>query len=146
MKTLADILLAPHQREAVVEDAVRLIEAHVASRGGLRGMSLKTGLAMLKAARPGILDRAVQRLLPEFSRALDPLYQEFRRSNDRDFSVFLQKHSGRASAALLEVADLRVRQASGTVQGAYARLRGVAEEEVGAAVPALSKLVRGYLD
>lgn len=109
-------------------------------------MSLKTGLTMLKAAKPGILDRAVLRLLPEFARALDPLYQEFRRSNDRDFSVFLQKHSGRTSAALLEVADLCVRQASGTVQGAYARLRGVAEEEVGAAVPALSKLVRGHLD
>lgn len=109
-------------------------------------MSLKTGLTMLKAAKPGILDRAVLRLLPEFAGALEPLYQEFRRSADRDFSVFLQKHSDRASTALLEVADLRVRQASGTVRSAYARLRGIAEQEVGAAVPALSKLVRGYLD
>ncbi len=146
MKSLADILLAPHQREAVIEDAVKLIEAHVDGRGGLRCVTLKTGLTMLKAARPGLLARAVERLLPEFAQALNPLYQEFRGSPDRDFSVFLQKHSGRAGMALLAVADARVLQASATVQTTYNRMRGLAAAEVDAAMPALSRLLRGYLD
>lgn len=146
MKTLADVLLSPPQGNAVAADAVRLIEAQVAGRGGLRGLSLKTGLSVLKAARPGILDRAVRHLLPEFARALDPLYQEFRSSSDRDFSVFLRKHSGRATQALLAVADGRVREASPTVQSAYARLRGIAESEVETALPAVARLVGAYAD
>jgi hypothetical protein len=148
------MLLAPHQRDAIVDDAVRLIETHVGSRGGLRGISLKTGLAMLKTAKPGILDRAVQRLLPDFLAALEPFHAEFRqsahqaahRSADRDFSLFLQKRGPRVAAALLSVADTRVRQASHGVQATYTRLRGSAESEVDAIVPALARLISAYLD
>lgn len=162
MKTLADMLLAPHQRDAVVDDAVQLIEAHVSGRGGLRGISLKTGLAMLKTAKPGILDRAVQRLLPDFLGALEPFHAEFRqsasqsasqsahrsahRSEVRDFGMFLQKRSPHVTAALLSVADARARQASHVVQSTYARLRGSAESEVSAVLPALARLIGAYLD
>ena len=141
MKTLADVLLEPGRQDALIRDAVRLIEDHVGSRSGLRGMSLKTGLAMVKAARPGILDRAVRRLLPEFAQALDPLYQEFRSMPGRDFAGFLQKNSGRATAALLAVADRHIGQASAVAQAAYGKLRGSAEAEVGAALPALARLI-----
>ena len=44
MKELADILLASQHKKAVIADCVQLIESHVASRGGLKGMALKTGL------------------------------------------------------------------------------------------------------
>lgn len=124
---------------------MRLIETQVAARGGLRGMSLKTGLAVLKAARPGVLERAVQRLLPEFIDALEPLYQAFRASSDRDFAVFLGKHGRDATQALLAVADLRVREASPAVQGAYARLRKLAESEVEAALPAVARTIQAHL-
>ncbi len=141
MKSLADALLAPQRRDRVVDDTVKLIESHVANRGGLRGMSLKTGLAMVKAAKPGILERAVRKLLPEFAQALDPLYQEFSATPHRDFAAYLQQHSGRATSALLAVADTRIGQASGAAQSAYARLRSSAEAEVSAALPALSRLL-----
>jgi hypothetical protein len=145
MKTLADILLTAPQRDAVVEETVRLIESHVGSRTGLRGMSLKTGLAMVKAAKPGILGRAVRRLLPEFVGALDPLYQEFRAAGGKDFADYLRKHSGRATAALLQVADVRVEQASPMARSAYAKFRGSAEAEVAAALPALARLISARL-
>lgn len=145
MKTLADILLAPGQRDAVIRDASQLIEEHVGSRGGLRGVSLKTGLAMVKAARPGILDRAVRKLLPEFAQALDPLFQEFQSLPDGDFAAYLQKHSGRATAALLAVADARIREASPMARGAYGRLRGSAEDEVRATLPGLARLIDRHL-
>jgi len=146
MKTLAESLLAPHRREAVVKDAVSLVETHVGSRGGLRGVSLKTGLAMLKTAKPGIVDRALQRLLPELVQALEPLYIEFRESRGRDFSTFLVQHSDRAAIALLAVSDAHAGKASAAIQSAYARLRSAAEAELAAAMPALSQLMRTHLE
>lgn len=145
METLAERLLAPQRRQAVVEQAVQLIEAHVNSRGGLRGISLKTGLTMLKSAKPGILPRAVQRLLPEFLDALEPFHAQFRGSAERDFRSYLQARREDVAQALLEVADVRVRQAGGGVQKSYARLRGIAESEVGAVVPALASLIGTHL-
>ncbi|MES0874514.1 DUF6918 family protein [Sinimarinibacterium thermocellulolyticum] len=145
MKTLADLLLASGRADAVVADAVRLIERHVGSRAGLRGMGLKTGLTMVKAARPGIVERAVRRLLPEFAQALDPIYQAFRASARSDFADFLQQHSPQATAALLAVADRRIGQASPIAQSAYAKLRGSAEAELHAAMPALAELLARHL-
>lgn len=145
MKTLADMLLATGRDDAVIADAVRLIERHVGSRSGLRGMSLKTGLAMVKAAKPDILERAVRKLLPEFAQALDPMFQTFRASPENDFAAYLQKHSGQATSALLAVADRRIGQASPMAQSAYARLRGSAEAEVNAAMPALASLLGRHL-
>ena len=148
MKTLADILGAPHHRDAVIVDVVRLVEAQVASRSGLTGISLRAALGMVRAARPDLLQRAVARLLPEFAAALDPLYQRFRASReDRDFSVFLQKNADGATAALLATADARVAGlTNASLKSVYARFRSLGEAEVHAAVTPLSKLIRGYLD
>jgi hypothetical protein len=147
MKTLADILSAPQHQDAFTADAVQLIESHIASRGGIKGITLKTGLAMLKAARPDILPRAVRRLQPEFSQALEPLYREFASAPQRDFTLFLQKNAQRAAAALLAAADARVAASSNSkTRSTYARFRSTAESEVLAAMPAIGKLIRAYLD
>ncbi|HEY1076067.1 MAG TPA: hypothetical protein VGE51_05210 [Fontimonas sp.] len=142
---LADVLLAPPQRDAVIAETVQLIESRISRIGGLKGISLKTGLAMVKAAKPGIMQRATQRLLPEFIAALDPLYQSFRSSAERDFSAFLRRHDRQVTAALLTIADARVRQASPGVQSSYSKFRSLAEDEVRAAVPDLAKLIRAHL-
>ncbi len=76
MPALADIVLTMQGKDALVSDCVQLVENRVARRGGLRGITLKTGLAVIKAARPDIVQRAVRRLLPEFVASLEPLYQE----------------------------------------------------------------------
>lgn len=145
MSRLDEILLASHQRDAVVADTVQLIESHINGIRGLKGISLKTGLAMVKAAKPGIMTRAVQKLLPDFMAALDPLYQSFRQSAERDFSAFLRKQDRQVTAALLKVADARVQQASPGIQARYGSFRKLAEDEVRAAVPALATLLRRYI-
>lgn len=146
MKELADILLASQHKKAVVTDCVQLIETHVAGRNGIKGMALKTGLSMLKRAKPGILERATGYLLPEFIDALEPLYQECQRSRQPDFQAFLQTHAKRATTALLEVADRRVEESdSNTVKSTYARMRGGAEVEVLAVIPGLSRLLGTYI-
>lgn len=146
MKGLADILLASQHKKAVIADCVELIESHIASRSGLKGMALKTGLSMLKRAKPAILERATAKLLPEFIAALEPIYQEFQRSKQDDFAAFLQKHAQRATDALIKIADQRAGQSdSNTVKSTYNRMRGDAQREVLAAMPALSRLIGSYL-
>lgn len=147
MNNFSDILLANDRRDSLVGALVELIEGQVASRKGLKGATLKAGLAVLKSAKPGILPRAVNRLLPDFAEALDPLYQEYMDGGHSiDFAAFLQQRSDRATEALLGVADLRVRQASGSVQSAYKRLRGSAEAEVATAMPGIAQLLAQRLD
>jgi hypothetical protein len=102
-------------------------------------VAVKTGLAMLKTARPDIMFRTVEILLPEFVTALDPLYQDFaagRGAAEDDFARFLHGRRKTAVAALLGVADARVeRVQNSAVKSLYGRLRGDAEDEVGAALP-----------
>ena len=146
MADLSDILLASQHKKALTADCVQLIETHVASRSGIKGMALKTGLAMLKRAKPGILERATAVLLPEFVAALDPLYQQCRKGHEPSFERFLQKHAQDATRALLAVADRRVDESdSSTVKSTYARMRGGAEAEVLAVMPNLSQLLERYL-
>jgi len=146
MKTLADILGAPGHQAGLVADMVELIETHVAHRKGLRGISLRTALAMLKAARPNLLAQAAIRLLPAFTAALEPLYQRFCNSGAPDFAAYLLKHASEAESALLATADTRVATLSNApIKAGYARLRGAAEEEVHHAMPAVAALLGRYL-
>ncbi len=150
MPTLADIVLTVQNKDAFVADCVKLTEGRIAARGGLRGIAMKTGLSLLKTARPDILPRAMQALLPDFVVALDPLYQDFvaARPSGRqaDFASFLQRRSDAAVDALLQVTDHRAgRVQNPAIKSVYARLRGGAESEVGAALPEFARLLSNYL-
>lgn len=145
MKNLGEILLAPTRQQAVLADCVRMIEQFVAERGGLKGMAYKTGLKLIKASRPDIVERAVQRLFPEYLGALAPLHERFRAEGGGDFGVFLQSHSAQAVQALLELADRRASAASPGVRKAYARFRDGAEAEVARLLPALGALITKHL-
>lgn len=144
-ETLEQILLAGPRKDAVIADFVRLMEDFVANRGGLKGIGMRAGLKMLQAAKPGILDRATAKMLPEFLRALDPLHEKFVAAKEKDFAAFLQKNEKAAAAALMKVADNRAAGASSTVQGYYDKFRGGADGDVQKIVAPLGKLVAKYL-
>jgi hypothetical protein len=147
MRTLADILLAEHQREALIADCVKVIERHLNGLHSLRGMALKGGLAVFRTAMPDVLTRVVRRLLPDCAEALEPLHQQFRRSTDRDFSLFLRKHEDPAVEALIGAADRRVAASSHELlRATYPKLRGSARAELQALLPQLAKTLSGYLD
>ena len=147
MRTLSDILLAEHQREALAADCVKVIERHLNGLRSLRGMALKTGLAMFKTAMPDAIPRVVRKLLPDFAVALEPLHQQFRQSTDRDFSLFLRKHSDEAVEALTGVIDRRAANSPNEpVRKVYGKLRGSIRDEMAAVLPDLAKTISGYLD
>lgn len=147
MKTLAQLLTRDDaRRERVVHDCVNLVEEHIASRGALRRVTLGVGLAMLKAVKPDALERAVTMLLPDFARSLEPLFQRFQASDQRDFSQFLLHHSDAAATALIQVTDQRAEAVRNTAaKKAYAYLRESAEGEVRAALPALAGLLGRHI-
>lgn len=146
MKSLADILLAPHQRDELIASAAAMVEQHIQQRSGLKGMGMRTGLSLLRAAKPDILERASARMLPDMVRALEPLFAEFRQSGDGDFAVFLGKRADDAVERLLVVADNQVAASqNGTARAAYERFRGGAGEELKSLLPRLGRLVAAYL-
>lgn len=146
MKSLADILLAPHQRDELIAAAAKMVEQHVQQRGGLKGIGMKTGLSLLRAARPDILERASARMLPDMVKALEPLFAEFRQSGDGDFAVFLGKRADSAVELLLGVADSKVAASqNGAAKAAYEKFRGGAGEELKSLLPSLGRLVAAYL-
>lgn len=145
MKSLADILLASHHKDALIIDVAALLERHVQSRRGLKGLLMKAGLSLLKSTRPDIAQRASNRLLPEMLHALEPLYRQFRKSSDGDFAVFLSKNAESASGALLAVADTRIANSGPTARSTYQQFRSGADEEVRLLLPALGKLFSSYI-
>jgi hypothetical protein len=146
MPLLADIVLTAQNKDPLIAGCVQLVESRVASRGGLRGIALKTGLSMLKGVRPDVLPRAMQALLPDFVASLDPLYQDWLAAGSGDFGGFLQRDSGRTVQALLGVTDARAARAhNAAIKGVYARLRGGAEQEVEGALPQFAQLLSRYV-
>src|ERR1700730_9497027 len=75
-QNLTDLLTADSKKNAVIEDCLALIDAEVADKGGLTGLAIKAGYKTVQGIKPGFVRQVVTDLLPEFSAALDPLYQE----------------------------------------------------------------------
>lgn len=76
--SLTATLLADDRKEVLATDSLRLLEFREQESPGFKGAALRTGLGVLKSARPDILPRAVRRLLPTFITALEPFYTEYR--------------------------------------------------------------------
>jgi hypothetical protein len=146
---LADIVLTPAKKDPLLADSTQLAQAQISRSRGLRGITLRTGLAVVKAARPDILERAVARLLPEFVAALDPLYQQWAKApaaSRGGLAAFLDKRSDQAVAAMLGVADARAEASHNVaVKSLYGRLRKGAEKEIGAAMPEFGALLERYV-
>ena len=142
MTTLEQILLAPERRETLIRKTASWVERHVEKTSGLRGMALKTGLSAAKSARADVVERAVARLLPEFARALEPMFAEFRAGGGKDFGAYLKDHRDEAADLLMGVADARAGATSHRALAAgYKRLRGTLESELKGILPDIARMM-----
>lgn len=148
MTTLSELLLAPGRREPLEKRTAAWVEKHVASLGGIKGLTLKAALGALQRARPDIVPKAVHRLLPEFFGALEPLFREFKAAHGgdprgHDFGAYLVTHRERAVEALMVVADARAAATQHkAITTTYKRIRGMLEGELRSMLPALAKMMR----
>ena len=143
-------LLNPERASELVKGLSELVAQEVASKKGLTGMGIKTAFATIKRLKPNIIDRLIEMLLPEFIKAITPLYEEFvalKASGDPiDFVSFMSARAQGVASALLSVTDSRAtKSTNAALKGAYQKLRPIAEAQVSAAVPALSKLLSAMI-
>jgi len=144
MATLVEKITAPDVHPQVVEGCLSLIESEVASKRGLSGAAVKTGYKVVKALKPGMIKDVVTKLLPDFARALQPMYEQSGAPAADDsgtvFSEYLVAHQDQAADALLSVTDAKAANANNkTLKKTYERLRGGAKTHVTAAVPGLAR-------
>ncbi|HET9959693.1 MAG TPA: hypothetical protein VFQ61_34610 [Polyangiaceae bacterium] len=146
MASLSEQLGAGSKREAVIDDALKVLDEEVADKGGLSGMAIKGAYKLVQGVRPGFLRQVVNSLLGDFLLALDPVYQEAK-SKGRPAGAYLQENSGRVADALLVVTDRKAQRAdSAVVKGAYDKLRPMAKKQVEAAAPRLARLLEKHAE
>jgi hypothetical protein len=148
--TLAAIVAEANGSEQLAVDCARLAEHRLARRNGLGGMAIKASLALLKKARPDLLERAAAHMLPDMLDALEPLYIEFRSdpaARRGGFHGYLAARGAEAATMLLSISDARAAATGNvTARSVYGRLRGSAEQEVRDAIPELAAILSRYLE
>ena len=107
-------------------------------------VAIKAGYKAVKGVKPGFIKHAVGELLPDFAKALDPVYNDAKSAN-KPVAEYFVANSDRVADALLTITDERAKNAkSGLVKGTYEKLRGTAKKNVEAAVPRLGKMVERF--
>jgi uncharacterized protein DUF6918 len=144
MPNLTEALVSESNKSAVEDDCIALIDAEVADKGGFTGLAIKAGYRTVQGIKPGFVRQVVTDLLPEFARALDPLYQEAKTAGHGVREHF-NANAPRVADALLSITDEKAKRAkSGMVKGTYDKLRSSAKKNVEAAVPRLGAMIEKH--
>lgn len=142
--SLAEAFNDAAKKPAIVKDCCELIDAEVSDKGGISGLAIKAGYGAVKGIKPGFVQSTVEDLLPEFAKALEPIYSDAA-SQNKSVSEFFVKNASRVADALLSITDEKAARAkSGVAKSAYDKLRGAAKKNVEQAVPRLGRLVEKY--
>ncbi len=144
MPNLTEALTGEPHKAAVVDDCLALIDAEVADKGGLTGLAIKAGYKTVQGIKPGFVRNVVSDLLPEFAKALEPIYQEAK-ANGATVKEHFVSNTPRVADALLSVTDEKAKRAKrGLVKGTYDKLRGSAKKNVEAAIPRLAAMIEKH--
>ncbi|MFQ4135791.1 DUF6918 family protein [Nodosilinea sp. PGN35] len=140
---LSDILSDRAVKAQVVADCALLIDDQVASKGGFGGMALKTTYGVVKGVSSGYIPGAIERVLPEVLKSLDPLWAEGEQAGDP--VAYLMQHQARTADVILGVTDRRIAMTdNGLVRSSYNKLRQSVIGDVESAVPGLAKIFGRY--
>lgn len=145
MSSLKEQLGSGEKRQQVIEDAIKVLDAEVADKGGLTGLAVKGGYKMVQGIRPGFVRDVVTGLLDDFLDSMDPLYQEAKQKG-RPAGAYVLENKGRMAEGLLAVTDRKAQRADGVLKKAYEKLRPLAKGQVEAAAPRLSQLLEKHAE
>ena len=141
MSSLVDILLVPGTRPKVIDDCARLVDEEVSDKSGLSGLAINGAYAVVKAVKPGIIKEAIDHMLDDFVRRLDPFYMEAKQKSE-PIAPFMNARASVVADALLGITDERAARAQNqTLKKAYEKLRPTAKKNVEAAIPRVGRLV-----
>ncbi|HEX2878204.1 MAG TPA: hypothetical protein VHO25_01580 [Polyangiaceae bacterium] len=141
--SLKDQLGSAPRRQLVIADAVKVLDAEVASKGGLTGIGIKGAYAVVKGISPNFIQETIDHLLDDFLVALDPLYQEAVAANASPQS-HVSGNRSRMAEALLAITDRRAVSARPVLKKTYEKLRPLAKAQVEAAAPRVGELLERH--
>ena len=142
--SLAEQLLSPEHRPAVIQDVARLVEAEVARKTGLGGFALQAAFSVLRGAGPQWLPGVLDRWAPDLVAALEGPFSRAQAGGESLPALFAQEKS-QIAQALLGIVDAKAnRSANATAVKAYQKLRGSAVKHLEEAVPALAALLERH--
>ena len=130
-------------RASIAADCAQLIDKQVAAKGGLAGIAMKTAYGVIKGGGASYIPGAINRLLPDACKALDPMWQEGTASGDP--VKYLSENSDRTADSILSVTDARIQNSNnGVVSATYNKLRKSVKNDVEAAVPDLAQIISSH--
>lgn len=152
MASLDSILTAPDVRPKVVDRCARLVDAEVSRKSGLSGIAIKAAYKLVQKIKPTMVKDVTDKLLPDFARAVDPMYQDSLgqaessgQSVAEGFQQALNRDRSRTADALLGVTDAKIETARPAIKKTYGKLRGTAKDNVASAVPGLARAMAEFL-
>jgi hypothetical protein len=141
--SLKGLLGAAPRRQLLIADPVKVLDAEVASKGGLTGIAIKGAYAVVKGISPNFIAETIDHLLDDFLDALDPLYQEAV-SKQASPQSHVATNRGRMAEALLAITDRRAVSARPALKKTYEKLRPLAKAQVEAAAPRVGELLERH--
>jgi hypothetical protein len=134
----------PGNRPKVVADCVQVVNEEVDSKGGLTGLAVKGAYAVVKAIKPGFINEAIDHMLEDFVKRLEPFYAEAQAKNE-PVGPLLNARAPQVADALLAISDERAsRSTNQTLKKAYEKLRPTGKKHVEQAVPRVGRLIQKY--
>ena len=141
MASLIELAKDPAKRRAIVEDAVRLLDAEVADKRGFSGKAVKLAFRAVKGVSPGMIPMSIDALLDEFCGQVQPFWDAAQAAGTSTRAYF-QTNGNAIAAALLSITDARAQRSTQRVlKGAYSKLRGQAVKHITEAMPRLADLL-----
>lgn len=144
MTNLQDLLGAP--RPAVVADVEQLVNTTVSSQKGITGIALKGAVATAQKLDAQIVNKGINKMLPELIEALNPQWAAFQTSGETDFGVYLDGRQDEVADSILVVADRNAENINvPALAKAYKALRGKAAGIVKPQVPAIGNIIQKHM-
>lgn len=144
--SIAEQLLKSPNREALIADASSVLDAEVADKRGLSGKFVKGAFAVVKGFKPGFVPHAIDDLLEDFVRQVEPFYNDWKDSGDsRSCSDYFVANGGSVAEALLAITDDRAKKSvNKRLVKTYQKLRPKGREHVVAAMPRVGQLIEKH--
>jgi hypothetical protein len=144
---LVETLCGAEKRPQVIRDVCTLIDEEVSHKGGISGIAIKGGYAVVKGLKPGFVANAVDHMLDEFVEKLESFYEQYRTNGSgQSIESYFSSRSDNVAESLLGVTDARASKAdSGALKKTYERLRPYAKKNVEQAVPGVGRLLDKHL-
>jgi len=144
MGSLVQAAKDAQKRPLILQDCVTLINQQVKSKRGMTGIAVKAGFKVIKSFKPGIIPKALDDMLDEFSAKIDPFWESCQ-SQGADPVQFFKANSSGLANALLSITDERADNSPNPVLvKSYKKLRKQAVGHITDALPDLARLVQKH--